>query len=151
MSQISFPGGKKDDGEDYIQCALRETKEEIGLLPSRVAIWGAGGLITPPHTAAIMPVIGVVKNFREQELQVNPAEVEEAFTVPISQLADPHTLRYTQFKSGYSAPVFVVGNKKIWGITGFLTNTFLNSFLPPKMNALKGRVKFIRPYRTNVK
>ncbi|TMW40763.1 hypothetical protein DOY81_014157, partial [Sarcophaga bullata] len=78
MRQISFPGGIKEDNEDFIQCALRETEEEIGLPPERVEIWGTGSLITPPHTAAIMPVVGLVKNFKENQLTLNSAEVEEA-------------------------------------------------------------------------
>ena len=139
MRQISFPGGIKEDNEDYIQCALRETEEEIGLPPERVEIWGIGSLITPPHTAAIMPVVGLVKNFKENELKLNTAEVEEAFAIPIKRLASPETLRYTQFKTGYSSPVFVVDDKRIWGITGFITNIFLNCFLPAQYIREKSR------------
>lgn len=40
MRQISFPGGIKEDNEDFVQCALRETEEEIGLPPQRVEVWG---------------------------------------------------------------------------------------------------------------
>lgn len=149
MRQISFPGGIQDENEDFITCALRETEEEIGLPRSRVNIWGTGSLIKPPHTAAIMPVVGVVNNFKESELKLNKDEVEEAFAVPINRLAHPQTLRYTQFKSGYSSPVFIVDDKKIWGITGFLTNSLLNCFLPPQFNQIKNRVKFIRPIRTS--
>uniref|UniRef100_A0A1I8MAD4 Nudix hydrolase domain-containing protein n=1 Tax=Musca domestica TaxID=7370 RepID=A0A1I8MAD4_MUSDO len=149
MRQISFPGGIQDENEDFITCALRETEEEVGLCRSRVEIWGTGSLMKPPHTAAIMPVIGSVRNFKESELKLNVDEVEEAFTVPISRLAHPQTLHYTQFKSGYSAPVFIVDDKKIWGITGFLTNAFLNCFLPPEMNYLKNRVKYIRPVKVS--
>lgn len=147
MRQISFPGGIKEDNEDFVQCALRETEEEIGLPPQRVEVWGTGNLITPPHTAAIMPVIGVVRNFKDEELKLNTAEVEEAFAIPIKRLAHPETLGYTQFKSGYSSPVFVVDDKRIWGVTGFITNIFLNCFLPPEFNKLKNRVKFIRSFK----
>ncbi|KAI8127703.1 hypothetical protein FF38_11264 [Lucilia cuprina] len=151
MRQISFPGGIKEDNEDFVQCALRETEEEIGILPSRVEIWGTGNLITPPHTAAIMPVVGVIRNFRESELKLNYDEVEEAFAIPIKILASPQTLRYTQFKTGYSSAAFVVDDKRIWGVTGFITNIFLNCFLPPEFNKLKNCVKFIRPFRSKSK
>lgn len=148
MRQISFPGGIKEDNEDFIQCALRETKEEIGLPPSRVDVWGLGSLITPPHTAAIMPVVGVVKNFKECELKLNTAEVEEAFVIPIKRLVNPQALRYTQFKSGYSSPTFLIDEKRIWGVTGFITNIFLSCFLPPEFNKLQNRVKFIRSFKS---
>lgn len=147
MRQISFPGGIKDDDEDFVECALRESYEEVGLPPHRVDIWGSGSLINPPYTAAIMPVVGVIKNFKESELKLNTAEVEEAFTIPVQHLAHPQTLHYTQFKSGYSSPVFIIGNKRIWGLTGFITNVFMNSFLPPEINKLQGRVKFLKSYK----
>lgn len=148
MRQISFPGGIKDDHEDYIQCALRETEEEIGLPSSRIEIWGSGNLITPPHTAAIMPVVGLIRNFKDSELELNTDEVEEAFAIPVKKLVNPQNLKYTQFKSGYSSPVFAVDDKIIWGITGFLTNIFLKCFLPPEYNNLKNRVKYIRPFKS---
>ncbi|XP_037938610.1 nucleoside diphosphate-linked moiety X motif 8 [Teleopsis dalmanni] len=148
VRQICFPGGIRDDTDvDFVDCALRETMEEIGLDRSRIQIWGPTSLITPPHTAAIMPVVGVCRNFDLNELKLNEHEVEEAFTVPVSELAKPSTLQYTQFKSGFSSPTFVIGRKKIWGVTGFITNSFMNCLLPRELNQLKGRVKFIRPYK----
>jgi len=40
--EISFPGGRRDDGEDLVVTALREAEEEIGL--DRTAVRIAGGL-----------------------------------------------------------------------------------------------------------
>lgn len=39
-AQISFPGGRFDDGESAEQAVLREAWEEVGLDPSQVEILG---------------------------------------------------------------------------------------------------------------
>jgi mutator protein MutT len=38
--QISFPGGRVDDGELPADAALRETWEEVGIAPAQVNLWG---------------------------------------------------------------------------------------------------------------
>ncbi|XP_004527131.1 nucleoside diphosphate-linked moiety X motif 8 [Ceratitis capitata] len=148
IRQISFPGGIKDPGDvDFIDCALRETEEEIGLPRNRINVWGSGTLITPPHTAAIMPVVATVHNLILKELKLNEDEVEEVFLIPVKDLIHPKTLKHTQFKSGWSTPNFVVGHYKIWGITGFITNTFLQCLIPIDLKRLKHHIKYVRPFK----
>ncbi|KAL7745758.1 hypothetical protein ACLKA6_009958 [Drosophila palustris] len=148
--QISFPGGKRDEDDVSFQdCALRETEEEIGLPRDRVQIWGESNPILLPRTSAIVPVVGVVKDFHISELKLNNDEVEEAISIPLKSLILPSATRHTQFRSGYSGPVLVVDHYRIWGITGYLTYVFLRCLLPSNMkcDALKTSVKFIRPYK----
>lgn len=148
VHQISFPGGIKDpEDASFEDCALRETEEEIGLPRSRIEIWGCGPMLKPPLAASIMPVYAIVRNLDFNELKLNKAEVESAFTIPLAELASPDNFRYTQYKSGYSGPVFVVGNRKIWGITGILTNNFIKCLLPKDESNKRPVIKYIRPYR----
>lgn len=148
--QISFPGGKRDETDaSFIDCALRETEEEIGLSRDRVEIWGDSNPILLPRTQAIVPVVGVVKDFHVSELKLNYDEVEEVISIPLKSLILPSATRHTQYRSGYSGPVFVVDHYRIWGITGYLTYMFLRCLLPSNMmsDALKTSIKFIRPYK----
>src|SRR5688572_3947948 len=47
--QISLPGGRREEPESLLETALRETAEEIGVLPETVAIVGQlSPLYTPP-------------------------------------------------------------------------------------------------------
>lgn len=148
VRQISFPGGLKDSEDiDFIDCALRETEEEVGLPRNRVNVWGSGNLITPPHTAAIMPVVATVNDFSLKELKLNADEVEEAFLISVRELVHPKTLKHTQFKGGWSTPNFVVGHNKVWGITGLITNMFLRCLIPFDLKRLQHHVKFVRPFK----
>ncbi|XP_073962102.1 mitochondrial coenzyme A diphosphatase NUDT8-like [Choristoneura fumiferana] len=128
--QISFPGGKTDNNESSLQTALRETHEEIGLTPMRVDVWGQGPAV-PGRDNSIMitPVVGAISLLKPEDLNVNTKEVAEVFTVPLETLCDKNNQYYTQFSNGYILPVFVAADKKIWGLTAFLTHAFLSSLL----------------------
>src|SRR5262245_51790416 len=39
--EISFPGGRRDEGEELLETALREAEEEIGLSREHVEVAGA--------------------------------------------------------------------------------------------------------------
>lgn len=148
---MTFPGGLRDHTDtSYEDTALRETEEEIGLRRTRIKVLGNGSLIRPPNTAAIMPIVGLVENLSLHELKINEDEVDEAFTIDLKDLISPNARRHTQFKSGYSSPAFVVDNYRIWGITGYLTNLFLNCLLPNECH-YDAKVGFVKPFRHPVK
>jgi nudix motif 8 len=128
--QISFPGGKPESHETAVQTALREIREEIGLLPDKINVWGQGPAI-PSRTNDLMitPVIGVIADLKPTDLNININEVAEAFTVPIQILCNPKNQYYTQFSNGYILPVFIAEDFKIWGITAYITHAFLSCAL----------------------
>lgn len=45
-SQVSFPGGHIEAGEDSVEAALRETREEIGDSLGSVEVLGLGQTLT---------------------------------------------------------------------------------------------------------
>ncbi|KAH8342990.1 hypothetical protein KR059_003064 [Drosophila kikkawai] len=148
--QISFPGGRRDEQDaSYADCALRETEEEVGLPRHRIEVWGESCQLHLPRTSSIVPVVGMVRDFSISELRLNWEEVEEAFSVPLNDLMVPKVARHTQFRSGYSGPVFVVDHHRIWGITGYLTHIFLHSLLPGHLlpECLKTNIKYVRPFK----
>ncbi|KAH8254884.1 hypothetical protein KR038_007340, partial [Drosophila bunnanda] len=148
--QISFPGGRRDEEDaSHADCALRETEEEVGLSRHRIQVWGESCQLHLPRTSSIVPVVGMVRDFNISELCLNFQEVEEAFIVPLNSLIVPKATRHTQFRSGYSGPVFVVDHHRIWGITGYLTHIFLRSLLPSHLmpECLKTNIKYVRPFK----
>ncbi|KAG5883017.1 hypothetical protein JTB14_020122 [Gonioctena quinquepunctata] len=146
--QVSFPGGMQDVSDKSLEeTALRETKEELGISLDRIEIWGSGKWIVSRGETCVMPVIGRIKGkLALSDLKINPAEVEEVFTIPLEELCDPAKLGYTQFKNAVSLPIFLAGKRRIWGLTALMTNMCLLSLLPQK--AYSQRVKFITPVKS---
>lgn len=124
--QISFPGGRMEEGdEDAYAAALRETEEEIGL--SRASIDVIGRLdeyatITGFH---ITPVVGLLTP--PLALAPDDFEVAEVFEVPLSFIMDPanHKTDSRVVPSGEKRWFYVLPyqDRYIWGATaGMLVN-----------------------------
>lgn len=149
MVQIS--GGLKDSTDlSDEDCALRETEEEIGISREHIDLWGSGNIFHSGGGPVITPVVGFIKNYEKIKLKLNPDEVEQVFTVPLSYLSSEKSKRYTQFRQGtkspgYSIPVYLTEFEKIWGITAVLTHLFLSSML--NKNLYSNHFKFIKDYK----
>lgn len=118
--QISFPGGRQEDGDaDLLATALRESFEEIGLPPSSVEILGRLDEIeTVASGFAVTPFVGLIPP--PVTLRVNPHEIEEIVTVPLEVFLGPANLRVERVERAgrmvdlpfYDYPPYV-----IWGAT----------------------------------
>lgn len=150
---VIVSGGLRDHTDtSYEETALRETEEEIGIRRRKIKILGHGSLLRPMSTASIMPIIGQIENLNlKKDLKINKDEVDEAFTIEIKDLIHPDCRKHTQFKTGpgYSSPVFIVNDYRIWGITAYITNLFLNCLLPNEFH-YDPKINFVKPYRTPV-
>lgn len=90
--EVSFPGGRMEEGEAPLAAALREASEEIGLDPADVEILGQlTPLATISKRSAITPFVGVLRG--RPVLRPNPAEVEHAFDVALVELVDDPVYR----------------------------------------------------------
>jgi 8-oxo-dGTP pyrophosphatase MutT (NUDIX family) len=83
--EVSFPGGRSDEGETPIDTALRETHEEVGIAPSAITPVGSlSPIVTFAFQSSIFPIVGFLE---EPPLMVtDPAEVELAFSVALADL-----------------------------------------------------------------
>ena len=128
--QISFPGGKFEDGDKSLGAtALREAFEEIGLSSENVCLWGS----LPSHETItgfrIFPFIGFVSGY---EMQINSeAEVSEVFKVPLEFLLDrksysKHFVNWNGKKRSYLAVPY--GPYYIWGATARILYNFSEIF-----------------------
>lgn len=84
--EVCFPGGQMEQGETAIACALRETKEELGLSEDQVEVLGE--LDYTIHSAGfpVYPILAKLSNDWKSSLVLNPDEVEQVFTIPLSFL-----------------------------------------------------------------
>ena len=54
---VCFPGGRTEVGETAIQCALRETAEELAISPKHVQIFGQSDFVCQPGKFLLQPVL----------------------------------------------------------------------------------------------
>jgi 8-oxo-dGTP pyrophosphatase MutT (NUDIX family) len=127
--EISFPGGRQDDGDaDLPATALREAEEEIGLAPAAVDLRGA----LPPTSTFVTgyrvhPFVGLVGAPRELDLQPNPAEVETVLTFSLDALNEGYSMRRL-IRRGVPihTPTYEVEGQLIWGATARILGDLLS-------------------------
>ena len=91
--QISFPGGRAEpDDVDEVATALREAKEEIGLMPEHVQVLGKMPIYTTITGFHVTPVVALVD--ASMSVQADPLEVAEMFEVPLAFLMNPANHRH---------------------------------------------------------
>lgn len=83
-AQISFPGGRFDDGETAEQAALREAWEEVGIEDRNVEILGHLNPTLSPFGYRIFPLLGQL--LKEPVLNPSPEEVSEVLWIPVEEL-----------------------------------------------------------------
>lgn len=117
--QISFPGGRAEPRDPSpAHTALRETQEEVGLLPAHIEVAGYLPEYRTGTGFSITPVVAVVTP--PFELSPDPFEVAEVFEVPLAFLLDPanhqqHALHYRGKLRSYYAMRY--DDYFIWGAT----------------------------------
>jgi 8-oxo-dGTP pyrophosphatase MutT (NUDIX family) len=116
--EISFPGGRYDEGDGDLRfTALREAHEEIGLDPAAVEIVGA---LQPTPTIAtgyaVYPFVGLIEPGHEWML--SPREVQSVLELPVSALqAGYGRRRLVRRGIPIRTDTYVVDGKLIWGAT----------------------------------
>lgn len=136
---VSFPGGRQDEGEDNWTTALREANEEIGLPYS---FSEPGGIIQricefPPYLSKnnllVTPCIAytpVDPYLNGWDPTRSEAEVEEIFSIKLSDIRDGqgyegtwlefHRLNWRLhqfFLKGLPYPFSTDEKKRVWGLT----------------------------------
>ncbi|KAG7093767.1 hypothetical protein E1B28_007415 [Marasmius oreades] len=126
--EVGFPGGRADlTDTSHLHTALRETYEELGILPERVEMLGEIG---PPEInlrgdMVVWPFVGFVHSATSCSMTLTDdeplpscdlaslraaasrAEVDFVFHLPFSDLTLPHRLRSSLFRG--NRPYWTVG------------------------------------------
>ena len=91
--EVSFPGGGVDEGEAFVDAALREAQEEIALDPASVEVLGElDHLMTVTSRSFIVPFVGLVAGGRPS-LVASPGEVDAVLQVPVAELLQDDVFR----------------------------------------------------------
>jgi 8-oxo-dGTP pyrophosphatase MutT (NUDIX family) len=116
--EISFPGGRRDEGEEtLIDTALREAEEEIGLPRQAVEIVGA---LQPTPTIAtgyaVYPFVGLIEPGRDWTL--SPREVAGLLELSLQDLRDGYARRRLVRRGlPIRTDTYMVDDQLIWGAT----------------------------------
>ena len=126
--EISFPGGRRDEGDaNLATTALREAQEEIGLDPAVVEIGEqlptTGTFVTGYR---IHPFVGRIPHPTELALAPNPAEVETVLTFSLHVLREGYEMRRLVRRGiPIHTPTYEVEGHMIWGATARILGDLL--------------------------
>ncbi|MCA8969020.1 MAG: CoA pyrophosphatase [Planctomycetes bacterium] len=84
--EVSFPGGRRDEGELPVACALREFEEETGLSAKTIEVVGALSPRTSIARYRVQPLVGFLVS--EEPYLPQEAEVDRVIEVPLPVLLD---------------------------------------------------------------
>jgi len=125
--EVSFPGGRLDPGESFVEAALREAHEEVGLRPESVEVVGQ---LHPMGTWVSRSwIVPVVARLAEPVALVgHAAEVDRVLWVPLRELTMPGTFREEWWHTGIGdRPIFFfeLDDETVWGATARMLHQLL--------------------------
>ena len=124
--QISLPGGVREGDETLEQTALRETLEEIGIVPNSISLIGKLTPLFIPITGfEIFPFIGWTE--KEPITTIHDREVEKIIKVSLSDLVEEKNMKIKKTKIRnipVSMPYFELNGETVWGATSMILSEF---------------------------
>lgn len=126
--EISFPGGRHDEGDaDLAATALREAQEEIALDPATVEL---GGALPPVATFVtgyrIHPYVGLIPHPGGLGLEANPSEVDTVLTLSVARLREAYAMRRLVRRGiPIHTPTYEIEGDLIWGATARILGDLL--------------------------
>lgn len=125
--EISFPGGGRDpEDRDFVDTALRETQEEMGIEPRHVIILGQLDDVTTRSNFAVRVFVGTIPY--PYPFHPSPSEIDEVIEIPISVLRNPANAREeVQWVDGrtHTRYSYAYGERLVHGVTAQMLTQFL--------------------------
>jgi 8-oxo-dGTP pyrophosphatase MutT (NUDIX family) len=125
--EMSFPGGAKDpEDQDFLETALRETEEEMGIRRSDVTILGRLDDVITRSNFGVRVYVGTIPY--PYPFNPSPIEIAEVVEVPVSALLDSANLRYdTRWVDGQAITSFSYAYQEhlVFGATAKILQQFL--------------------------
>ncbi len=128
--EVSFPGGKfeKNIDESYLDTAIRETKEEIGLEKKYYKVLYELPVQVTVSTNFLVHTFVVETNVSKINFKINSAEVEEILLIPINHFFNKKIKVKVPLKienKFFLNTFYYYKNYLIWGATSRILDSFL--------------------------
>jgi len=132
--EISFPGGAMDrEDKGFLETALRESHEEMGIQPQDVRVLGQLDDIATRSRFGVRVYVGTIPY--PYPFEPSASEIAQVLEVPIVDLLDPANLRdevrWAEEESSNS-PCYAFQEHLIFGATAQIVKQFLE-LLPPEL------------------
>jgi 8-oxo-dGTP pyrophosphatase MutT (NUDIX family) len=126
--QISFPGGKFEDGDrSLVETALRESREEIGISPDAIEVLGTlSPLHIPISNFRILPVIGFMPE--KPVFTTDSHEVDYLIETALEVLLKPEIVKTKTMMFGdlsFEVPYYDIDGNHLWGATAMMLSELL--------------------------
>jgi 8-oxo-dGTP pyrophosphatase MutT (NUDIX family) len=124
--QIAFPGGKIEQSDSsFLDAALRETHEEIGIPGQQIKVVGAlSEIYVLASNFMVYPYVGLLDEI--PSLILEEKEVASAFEIPLYRFFEPDILKEKPIKNalGFTlmAPYYDLDGKTLWGATAMMVS-----------------------------
>jgi 8-oxo-dGTP pyrophosphatase MutT (NUDIX family) len=127
--QISFPGGKiEEQDKTLVACAIRETEEEIGIPPEKIAVLGELDQIKTTGSNILLSAYVSLVDY-PFKIKINEKEVESIITVPLREIIDENKWKKEMIENNgqkCSYWIYPVNEEIIWGATAFLVRQLIS-------------------------
>lgn len=128
--QISFPGGGLEQNETFVEAALREANEEIGLAENEVEILGQLTSLYISHSENLVePIVGFIGD--HCKFIADPGEVAEVFKVSLNELIDQNNIVREQWNLHnryFEVPYWKIHHVPLWGATAMMMSELVEIY-----------------------
>jgi peroxisomal coenzyme A diphosphatase NUDT7 len=166
--EVCFPGGHCDPADvSERRTAIRETCEELGVPESQIEYIGELDVLMTWSRLMVYPFVGIIRH--PEDIQPNPSEVAEAFTVPLAVLLAtkpqvhvvtlqpqpsgdfpyhlvPGGQEYAWREAKVSQMFYELDGQVIWGMTARILSHFLDLVRTPLLVDANTDVQGHAPY-----